>query len=204
MRATWERGRWWWEKWEIEPVRISLTTLFRPFLSCLDSTVKTVNTSVSYNHYQVSRVSISHDTNSLCECVDIYVFEFVILWEHPVFSALVSSFTCQSDDQKYISCLQATNSSTASANLALAHSSAPGFIYALEDSAFSLNKCDFSRLFHTERSWHTYRFTVAFVSGRQDLPSDERAFSLTSFERKAFYCGWIRVLIFSKVPSGSD
>ena len=30
---------------------------------------------------------------------------------------------------------------------------------------------------------------VAFVSGRQDLPSDERAFSLTSFERKAFYCG---------------
>ena len=29
-------------------------------------------------------------------------------------------------------------------------------------------------------------FTVAFVSGRQDLPSDEKAFSLTSFERKAF------------------
>ena len=52
--------------------------------------------------------------------------------------------------------------------------------------------------------WHTYRFIVAFVSGRQDLPSDERAFSLTSFEHKAFYCGWIRVLIFSKVPSGSD
>ena len=61
--------------------------------------------------------------------------------------------------------------------------------YALEGSAFSLSKYDFSRLFHTERSWHTYRFTVASVSGRQDLPSDERAFSLTSFERKAFYCG---------------
>ena len=29
---------------------------------------------------------------------------------------------------------------------------------------------------------HTYRFTVVFVSGRQDLPSDARAFSLTSFE----------------------
>ena len=54
--------------------------------------------------------------------------------------------------------------------------------YALEGSTFSLSKCDFSRLFHTERSWHTYRFTVVFVSGRQDLPSDARAFSLTSFE----------------------
>ena len=78
MHATWERGRWRWEKWEIEPVRISLTTLFRPFLSRLDSTVKTVNTSVSYNHSQVSRASISRDANSLCECVEIYVFEFVI------------------------------------------------------------------------------------------------------------------------------
>ena len=42
------------------------------------------------------------------------------------------------------------------------------------------------RLFHTERSVHTYRFTVVFVSVRQDLPSDAsldaRAFSLTSFE----------------------
>ena len=27
--------------------------------------------------------------------------------------------------------------------------------YALEGSTFSLSKCDFSRLFHTERSWHT-------------------------------------------------
>ena len=54
--------------------------------------------------------------------------------------------------------------------------------YAPESSTFSLSKCDFSRLFHTERSWHTYRFTVAFISGRKELPSDERAFSLTSFE----------------------
>ena len=43
--------------------------------------------------------------------------------------------------------------------------------YALEGSIFSLSKCDFSRMFHTERSWHTYRFTVVIVSGRQDLPS---------------------------------
>ena len=49
----------------------------------------------------------------------------------------------------------------------------------MEGSTLSLSKCDFSRLFHTERSWHTYRFTVVFVSGRQDLPSDEREFSLT-------------------------
>ena len=38
-----------------------------------------------------------------------------------------------------------------------------------------------SRLFHIERSWHTYRFTVVFVSGRQDLPSDARAYSLKLF-----------------------
>ena len=54
--------------------------------------------------------------------------------------------------------------------------------YAWEGSTFSLSKCDFSRLFLTERSWHTYRFTVVFVSGQQDLPSDAREFSLTSFE----------------------
>ena len=71
MRATWERERWWREKWEREPVSISLTTLFCPFLSRLDAAVKTVNTSVSYNHSQVSRVSISRDVNSLCECVEI-------------------------------------------------------------------------------------------------------------------------------------
>ena len=37
-----------------------------------------------------------------------------------------------------------------------------------------------SRLFHIEKSWHTYRFTVVCVSGRQDLPSDVRAYSLNS------------------------
>ena len=36
--------------------------------------------------------------------------------------------------------------------------------YTLEGSIFSPRKCAFSRLFHTARSWHTYRFTV--VSGR--------------------------------------
>ena len=38
-----------------------------------------------------------------------------------------------------------------------------------------------SRLFHIERSWHIYRFTVVFVSGRQDLPSYTRAYSLKLF-----------------------
>ena len=54
--------------------------------------------------------------------------------------------------------------------------------YALEGSTFSPSKCDFSRLFHTERSWHIHLFTEVFVSGEQDWPSDARAFSLTSFE----------------------
>ena len=34
--------------------------------------------------------------------------------------------------------------------------------YALEGSMFWLSKCDFSRLFHTERSWHAYWFSVVF------------------------------------------
>ena len=55
--------------------------------------------------------------------------------------------------------------------------------YALEGSTFSLSKCDFSHLFHTERSWHTYQFTVVFISGRQDLLSDALVFFVfTSFE----------------------
>ena len=58
--------------------------------------------------------------------------------------------------------------------------------YALEGSPFSLSKCDFSRLFHTEKSWHAYRFTEVFGSGGQDLPSDARALSLTSFGESSF------------------
>ena len=57
-----------------------------------------------------------------------------------------------------------------------------GVDYFLEGSAFLVSKCDFRRLFQTERSSHTYRFTVVFVSGRQDVPSDAKAFHLTSFE----------------------
>ena len=40
-----------------------------------------------------------------------------------------------------------------------------------------LSKCDFRRLFHTERP-----FTLVFVSGWQDLPPGEKAFSLASFK----------------------
>ena len=32
----------------------------------------------------------------------------------------------------------------------------------------------------TERSWHTYRFTVVFVSGLKDFPANARAFSVNS------------------------
>ena len=57
--------------------------------------------------------------------------------------------------------------------------------YDLESCTFSLSNCDFSCLFHTERSWHTYRFTVTvvFVSGLKGFPSNAggpRAFSVTS------------------------
>ena len=34
--------------------------------------------------------------------------------------------------------------------------------YALEGSLFWLSKCDFSCLFHTERSWHAYWFSLVF------------------------------------------
>ena len=62
-----------------------------------------------------------------------------------------------------------------------------GVDYSLEGSAFSLSKFDFSRF--TLRGHGTYLFTVVFVSGRQDLPSDARAFFFPFLKRKAFYCG---------------
>ena len=47
--------------------------------------------------------------------------------------------------------------------------------YVPEGSTFSLSKFDFGRLYHTEMSWNKYRFTLVFVSGRQDFPSHARA-----------------------------
>ena len=41
---------------------------------------------------------------------------------------------------------------------------------------------DFCGLLQTERSWHAYWFCAVIVSGRLDLPSDAKAFSLTSSE----------------------
>ena len=62
--------------------------------------------------------------------------------------------------------------------------------YALEGSTFSLSKCDFSRLFHTERSWHTYQFTVfLFLVGRVCSLMHEYFLFLPLLKRKAFYCG---------------
>ena len=40
------------------------------------------------------------------------------------------------------------------------------------------------RLFHSERSLHAYWFS-AVIAGRYDLPSYERAFSLTSYETES-------------------
>ena len=76
--------------------------------------------------------------------------------------------------------------------------------YALEGSTFSLSKCDFSRLFHTERSWHTYRFNVVLFLVSRICPLMQEHFLWPPLKNKAFYCGWIRVLLFSKVPSGSE
>ena len=74
---------------------------------------------------------------------------------------------------------------------------------------FCLSKCDFCRLFHTERSWHAFS-AVIVVSGRHDLPFDARAFPLTSFEMQCpslplikgfrlfiFFqsASWIRIII---------
>ena len=48
---------------------------------------------------------------------------------------------------------------------------------------FQLSKFDFCRLFRTERSWHAYLIFCGYcVWSAYDLPSDARAFSLTSFE----------------------
>ena len=57
--------------------------------------------------------------------------------------------------------------------------------YALEGSMFWVSKCDFSRLFNTERSWRACSFPVVFeflVGMICPLMQDWRAFSLTSFE----------------------
>ena len=51
-------------------------------------------------------------------------------------------------------------------------------------STFRLSKCDFSRLFHPERSWHAHWFSAVFVYSREvDLSFDARSFSVTVFER---------------------
>ena len=74
--------------------------------------------------------------------------------------------------------------------------------HALEGSMLWLSKCDFSRLFPTERSWHAYWFSIVFeflvsmicpfpasrglvvrdLCQQGSFPSDATAFSLTSFE----------------------
>ena len=59
--------------------------------------------------------------------------------------------------------------------------------FRLPTSNFQLPTSDF-RL-PTSNLWHTYRFTVVFASGRQDLPSDSRAYSLKLFRDWSLFIG---------------
>ena len=54
--------------------------------------------------------------------------------------------------------------------------------YVLEGSTANVILAGILAAYFTLRGHDTYRFTVVIVSGRQDLPSDASAFSLTSFE----------------------
>ena len=80
--------------------------------------------------------------------------------------------------------------------------------YALECSMFWLSKCYFSRLFHT---WEVITRLLIFcgfwISGLHDMPSDARAFSLTSFEAySSFFLPnkAVRFFIFFQRASGSE
>ena len=83
--------------------------------------------------------------------------------------------------------------------------------YALEGSMCWLSKCDFSRLFHTERSWHGYWFSVVFVFlvSMICLLMQQRffIFFFTSFEAWSSFL-WlnkaVRFLIFVQSASGSE
>ena len=58
--------------------------------------------------------------------------------------------------------------------------------YALEGSTFSLSKCDFSRMFHTERSWHiSIDCSYCFLVGRI-CPLMQAHFLWPLLKRKAF------------------
>ena len=62
--------------------------------------------------------------------------------------------------------------------------------YALEGSMFWLSKCDFSRLFHTERSWHAYWFSVVFeFLVFMICPLIQERFLWPLLKRKALFCG---------------
>ena len=68
--------------------------------------------------------------------------------------------------------------------------------YALEGSTFSLSKCDFSRLFHTEsHGTHIDLLWLSFLAGRI-CPLMHEHFLWPLLKRKAFYCGWIGFFFF--------
>ena len=61
---------------------------------------------------------------------------------------------------------------------------------SLEGSMFWQSKCDFSRLFHTERSWHAYWFSVVFeFLVFMICPLIQERFLWPLLKRKALFCG---------------
>ena len=83
------------------------------------------------------------------------------------------------------------------------------FDYTLEGSMFWQSKCDFSHLFHTERSWHAYWFPVVseFLLG-MICPLMQEHFLWPLSKRTALSCGStskaFRSFIFVQSASGSE
>ena len=78
--------------------------------------------------------------------------------------------------------------------------------YALEGSMCWLSKCDFSRLFHTEKSWHGDWFSVVFVFlvFMICLLMQQRCLSPLLKRKALFWNRAVRFLIFVQSASGSE
>ena len=76
--------------------------------------------------------------------------------------------------------------------------------YALEGSTFPLSNVILAACFTLRgHGTHIVLLWFLFLVGRI-CPLMQEHFLWPLLKRKAFYCGWIRVLLFSKVPSGSE
>ena len=147
MHVTWERGRWRWEKWEIEPVRISLTTLFRHSCHVLIQLSKLLTLQLATIILKFLARAF-HMARTPCANVWIFMSLNLLSCESIRFFRL----------QFLVSPAKATTRNTSAVHrlrihqqrLRISHSiiqSAAGFIYTLEDSAFSLSKWDLAACF---------------------------------------------------------